>query len=235
MPCGDAALSVEFGTIIDRSLSEQVLTLDARLRAAALPGLIETVPTFRSLLITYDPLTLAPANLREAVEAALRDETDEPRRARRFEIPACYEPAHAPDLEEVAERTGLDPDEVVRTHAAIEYHVYMLGFLPGYPYMGDLPDALSLPRRAEPRVRVPAGSVAIATTMTAIYPVESPGGWHLIGRSPVRLFEPGREPPATLAPGDKVKFVPVSGEELEAIAAQVHAGIWSPACEELTS
>jgi inhibitor of KinA len=230
--CGDAALTVEFGDTIDREFSEAVLGLDGRLRACELAGLIETVPTFRSLLIEYDPLVLSLADVEVAVEAALLGERRESRPGRRFELPVCYEPAVAPDLEQVAARAGLDTDGVVRLHTGVDFHVYMIGFLPGFPYMGDLPEPLVQPRRQEPRVRLPAGSVAIATSMTAVYPLESPGGWHLIGRCPVRLFDPGNEPPALLAPGDTVRFTAIDGRELERLSAAAAEGSYVPQPQE---
>jgi KipI family sensor histidine kinase inhibitor len=136
----------------------------------------------------------------------------------------CYDPAFALDLEDVAARTGLAPSEVVESHSATTYHVYMIGFLPGYPYMGDLPARLALPRRENPRTQVPAGSVAIATTMTAVYTLQSPGGWHILGRTPAPLWNRRRSPPAVLAPGDKVRFAPVSLDEFERLAQRAAAG-----------
>lgn len=235
LPCGDTALAVEFGHQIDRAVNEAVLALDARLASMALEGIVETVPTFRSLLIHYDPLTLAPATLQGRVEEALASGGETARAERRWHIPACYEGDLAPDLDDVARETGLSTKEVVERHRAIEFHVYMLGFLPGYPYMGDLPEVLRLPRRVEPRVRVPPGSVAIAMAMTAVYPVESPGGWRLIGRSPVRLFDAGWEQPALLQPGDKVVFAPISPGEFETLRGDVEAGRFTPEHEVIAS
>jgi KipI family sensor histidine kinase inhibitor len=144
-----------------------------------------------------------------------------PRAARRWRIPVCYEDDYAPDLPEVARLTGLSPQEVVRLHSSAHYHVYMLGFLPGFAYLGDLPAALALPRRADPRVRVPAGSISIATSLTAIYPYESPGGWHLIGATPIRFFEARRMPPALLAAGDQVLFEPIDAAAFAALRHMV--------------
>jgi len=206
LPCGDTALVVEFGDRIDRGLSDRVLGLDARLRAARLPGVVESVPTFRSLMVHYDPLRTDTEALTAAIRALLAGELASGRARRLWRVPVCYEGELAPDLAEVAERTGLTSDRVVALHTEARYHVYMIGFLPGYPYMGDLAPALVLPRRSDPRTRVPPGSVSIATTMTAIYPVESPGGWHLIGTTPIKIFDHELSPPALLAPGDAVEF-----------------------------
>lgn len=223
LPAGDSAVIVEFGDCIDRLVSERVLRLSARVRAAKLPGVTETVPTFRSLLVHYDPAATESSQLTAALETLLDHDKGATKPATLWRIPACYAASHAPDLEDVAQRTGLSTAEVVALHSSTQFHIYMLGFVPGYPYMGDLPAPLVLPRRADPRIRVPAGSIAIATQMTAIYPLESPGGWHLIGSTPIRLFDVRWPQPALLSPGDAVRFEPVSAGEFEAIRAAVAA------------
>lgn len=214
---GDTAMVVEFGDGIDRALSDRVLRLGARVRAARLRGVVETVPTFRSLMVHYDPLSTDHGSLQRELGALLEDDDASTGEARLWRIPACYEAAYAPDLEEVAQRTGLTAAEVIRLHSGTLFHIYMIGFVPGYPYMGDLPPALVLPRRADPRVRVPPGSIAIASSMTAIYPLESPGGWHLIGTTPIRLFDASQPRPALFSPGDKVRFEPVDAPQFEEI------------------
>jgi len=220
---GDCALTVEFGDRVDHAVNDAVLRLDHALRAQPPAGLIEAVPTFRSLTIHYDPSATSRAALERAV-AHLVDRTDVRRRdVRYWRVPVCYEGVCAPDLEEVARLTRLAPAEIVALHYAPCYRVYMLGFLPGFPYLGDLPEALRLPRRAEPRLRVPAGSVSIATSLTAIYPYESPGGWHLVGMTPIRLFDPEHSPPALLAPGDAVVFEPIDTASFAAIRSAVAA------------
>ncbi|MEO1274383.1 MAG: 5-oxoprolinase subunit PxpB [Pseudomonadota bacterium] len=150
--------------------------------------------------------------------------------ARHWHLPACYEGEYAPDLEDVAERAGMTPAAVVDLHAGIAHHVYMIGFLPGAPYMGDLPASIDFPRRSDPRTKVPAGSVAIAVGLTVIYPVTSPGGWHLIGRTPVTLFDKaaGGEAPALLRPGDAVSFVPTPPDRYAEISRAAAAGDWQP-------
>jgi inhibitor of KinA len=221
---GDAALAVEFGERIDRALSERVLALYQRLAQAPPPGVVELVPTFRSLMVHYDPLRTSRAELAQLLEGMVHRLEGAARKARRWNIPVCYDPAYGLDLREVASRTGLDPVEVIARHCSVVYHVYMIGFTPGYPYMGDLPAQLELPRREDPRTHVPAGSVAIATTMTAVYTLPSPGGWHILGRTPVPLWNWTCNPPALLAPGDKVTFVPIAVDEFERIARQAQAG-----------
>lgn len=230
---GDAALTVEFGDAIDPALQARVNALDVaieRARAAGqLGGVIETVPTFRSLTVVYDPLLTRRATL----EAALSELIDAADHApvgdgRHWRLPACYGGAFGPDLADVAAATNLTPEAVIDAHSATEYVVYMLGFLPGFPFMGDVPAALQLPRRSEPRLRVPPGSIAIANGLTAIYPWESPGGWHLLGRCPVPLFDATRDAPALLAAGDRVRFTPVSVDEFDRLDAELKAGRLDP-------
>jgi KipI family sensor histidine kinase inhibitor len=209
LSAGDRALVVEFGDRVDRGLSERVLRLDAIIRSNPPVGIVETVPTFRSLAIYYDPLLTSRGELQSAI-VPLLDLGDKPRAgARLWLVPVCYEGEFAPDLAEVGRLTGLAPNDVVALHSGTRFHVYMLGFLPGFPYMGDLPPRLALPRRADPRLRVPAGSISIATSLTAIYPYESPGGWHLIGATPIRMFDLERPKPSLFAPGDAVTFQPI--------------------------
>jgi KipI family sensor histidine kinase inhibitor len=156
-------------------------------------------------------------------------------KARRWRVPVCYEGEHAPDLAYVAKETGLAAKEVVALHAGRPYHVYMIGFLPGLPYMGDLPERLVLPRRVDPRVRLPPGSVAIAMTMTIVYPLESPGGWHLIGATPVRLFDWRWPAPALLAPGDAVEFEPIGKGAFAKLARAVGHGDYEVPHERLSA
>jgi KipI family sensor histidine kinase inhibitor len=231
LSAGDRALIVEFGDRIDRELSSAVLRLAASIGAAAIPGIVETVPTFRSLLVHYDPVLTTRAAIERSI-ALLLDRAPEPRRnARLWHIPFCAEGDFAPDLAEVARLVGLTPEDVVARHSAVRYHVYMLGFLPGFPYLGDLPAELALPRRADPRLRAPAGSIAIATSLTAIYPFESPGGWHLIGTTPIRLFDLARPRPALLAAGDAVEFEPINGAAFAAIRRLVERGNYTAESE----
>ncbi len=225
LPAGDTALVIEFGDQIDRELNMWVLALDRRLREARIEGIVDCVPTFRSLLVHYDPLLLPAAALIVRVGNLMQDLRMTQAAGRVWRLPACYDASLAPDLDNVAARTGLSPAQVIERHSALTYHVYMLGFLPGQAYMGDLPPELALPRRESPRMRIPAGSLAIATTMTCIFPMETPCGWHLIGRSPVRLWERTLGSEALLAPGDKVSFAPISLREYEDLAARAAEGL----------
>ena len=224
LPAGDTALVVEFGDRVDRRVSMQVLALAARLAEARLDGVIETVPTFRSLMVCFEPLVISAVALATRIAELMpaAQATDGPRHV--WRLPACYDVSVAPDLAEVAAATGLSPAQVIERHSSVAYHIYMLGFLPGQAYMGDVPPELALPRHQVPRPRIPAGSLAIATTMTCIFPLETPCGWHLIGRSPVPLWLGGSQQRALLAPGDQVMFAPVSVREYERLLAQAAAG-----------
>jgi len=223
---GDSALLVEFGEGIDPAVNAQVMALDTRLARTSVPGLIETAPSFRSLMVVFDPLETDPARVAAAIRDSLGADGEAEAAGRRWRLPTCYEGDLAPDLSEVAARAGLSPDAVVARHTDMEHSVYMIGFLPGCPYLGDLPSEIDFPRRSDPRLRVPAGAVAIAVGLTVIYPVECPGGWHILGRTPVALFDPKSDPPALLAPGDRVRFAPVGRAEHDRIAAAVAAGEW---------
>jgi inhibitor of KinA len=221
LSAGDRALVVEFGDRVDRALSQDVLRLNDIIGSNAPSGVVETVPTFRSLMVHYDPLVTTRANLEREIGSLLDRDRGPRLGARLWRVPVCYEGEFAPDLAEVARLTGLSTDEVVALHSGTRFHIYMLGFLPGFAYMGDLPQALALPRRADPRSRVPAGSISIATSLTAVYPYESPGGWHLIGATPIRLFDAERPRPAFLAPGDAVNFEVIDPASFAAIRQAV--------------
>lgn len=218
---GEAALLVVLGDRVDPSVNARVYRIAARLLAGggAGPGLRRPVPAYASLLVPFDPERIEAAAARRAVEEVLADPAvEEPGpeagpgaagdRAP-VEIPVRYGGSDGPDLDEVAARLGRSLDEIVALHTAPVYRVFMIGFSPGFPYLGPLPSELELPRRAEPRSRVPAGSVAIAGRQTGIYPTESPGGWHLIGRTGERLWDPAADPPSRLDPGDLVRFVAI--------------------------
>lgn len=224
LPAGDAALVIEFGDSIDRGINSEVLALAHRLNQDPIEGLIEYVPTFRSLMLHYDPLALSASALTAHVVKLMRDLQSREISGRMWHLPVCYDARVAPDLDQVAARTGLSRAQVVEAHSAVTYHVYMLGFLPGMAYLGDLPEILVLPRLPTPRLKVPAGSLAIATTMTCIIPLETPSGWHLIGRSPISFLRWRPHPEALLAAGDKINFAPVSLDEYEQLSAQSASG-----------
>jgi inhibitor of KinA len=208
LPVGDAALVVEFGDEIHPDIHRRVLALDHALAADPFPGLRETVPTYRSLLVYYDPRQLSWDEARRLVANALARSTDTPMPdPREVEIPVVYGGEFGPDIGFVAAHTGLSEEEVVRLHTSVTYTVYMLGFAPGFVYLGGLPEALATPRLPTPRPSVPAGSVGIAGLQTGIYGLSTPGGWRLIGRTPLTMLDLNRQPPTLLQPGDRVRFV----------------------------
>lgn len=228
---GDTAFAIEFSARIAPEINALVHRTATLIAGSPPAGVIETVPTFRSLLVHYDPRLTSAATLQAALAELELGEAvlDAPRRV--WRVPVLYGGEAGPDLTEVAAATGLSEEAVVALHAGTLFRVYVQGFLPGFAYLGDLPAALDLPRLTTPRVRVPAGSVAIAQRMAGIYPVESPGGWRLIGHTPLRFFDPGLTPPTLFSPGDGVRFVPVEAAEHAAIRQAVSEGRYEPVCE----
>ena len=195
-----------------------------------LPGVVETVPTMRSLMVTYDPLATTRAELQPRIDALIARGLPAGMKTRQVSIPCCYDdPDFAPDLAEVAERSKKTPEQVIAAHLNSDFKVYVLGFMPGLAYVAGLDPSLYLPRRSQPRVRLPRSSVAIAMDMTTIYPFESPGGWHLIGRTPLWMFDQRRPQPVFLAPGDSLRFKRIDRKTFNRIAAEVEAGTldWS--------
>jgi len=228
LTAGDTALVIEFGEGVDRELSLWVLALARRLNEAELDGVAETVPTFRSLMVYYDPIALPTRTLVARIVELMEGVRPAEGVGRLWRLPVCYDSELAPDLDDVARRTGLTRAEVIERHTAVTYHVYMLGFLPGLAYLGDVSPELILPRYDAPRIRIPSGSVGIGMSMTCIFPRETPSGLHLIGRSPVALWRhqkgPGAEFGALLTPGDRVMFAPISLREHDEMLAKAAAG-----------
>jgi len=222
-PFGDAALLVHFEHTIDVLVNTQVLAACEGVRQAGIPGVRDVVPAYGSFAVHFDPVRTDLPLLREVVARAATAASPHPEQGHvtPVEIPVCYGGRFGPDLRTVAGWAGLDPDHVITLHASREYRVFMLGFLPGFPYMGSVDDRIAMPRRDTPRTRVAAGSVGIAGPQTGVYSFESPGGWQIIGRTPLLLFDSRNEPPALLAPGQRVRFRSVSSPEFEAIR---HAG-----------
>jgi len=234
LSCGDTAFTVEFGNEISPAINGQVMALHAAIAEAkakgGLAGVVETVPTMRSLMVTYDPLTTSRSILQPEIGGLLARGPKAGFKSRRVTVPCCYDDLEfAPDLAEVADRTKKSTQQVIAAHLASRFKVYVLGFMPGLAYIAGLDQSLYLPRRGQPRVRVPRSSVAIAMDMTTIYPFESPGGWHLIGRTPLWMFDQRREQPVFLAPGDELSFQRIDRRTYDRIAREVEAGAldWS--------
>jgi inhibitor of KinA len=223
-PLGDSAVVVTLGETLDAATAAAVQALVAALEVKPLPGLIESVPANASVTVYYDPARVPSTEgqppqerLRRWIEdRAAAAGRSEPVAGRLVIVPVCYGGEWGPDLETVGMEHGLSADEVVSVHSGAEYFVSAVGFTPGFPYLGGLPECLHTPRRKTPRTRVPAGSVAIGGTQTGIYPFETPGGWNLIGRTPWRLFNPHARPPTRLQVGDRVRFRPITSGEYAA-------------------
>ena len=231
LQAGDQALVVEFGDAIDAALNRLVQALDRRVAEARIDGVIETVPTYRSLMIVYDPLRIGSAALRKRLARLVPKKAEPDVPARRWTLPVAYGGEHGLDLEPVSRAHGLTTDEVIALHSGAEYRVYMIGFAPGLAYLGGLPEPLHTPRRNSPRLKVPAGSVSIGGIQAAVFSVEIPSGWHLLGRTPERLFDLRRAQPFLLGAGDCVRFRPIANEEYARLAARVERGETVAECE----
>ena len=229
LPTGDLALSVELGDDISVGVNTRVRALEFLIEQKALPGVVETVPTYRALQVYYDPRVVGYEALCRALTPLVEQAaaTAMPP-AREVELPCCYGGELGPDLEAAAARLELPIDELVRLHVEAEYLVYFIGFTPGLPYMTGAPARLTIPRLDTPRVKVPAGSVAIGGIQCCVYSVESPGGFWLLGRTPLRLYDPGGAEPILLRPGDRVRFRRVERPEFDDIGARVAAGTFRP-------
>ena len=207
-PLGDSALLVQLGDQIDPAINQRVHALAALIQHTTFDGVIETVPAYATLLIHYDPLILSYANIYEWVDTRLGQLNHADRRTPQlFEVPVRYGGEYGIDLQFVADFHHLPVEEVVRIHSGRTYTIYMMGFTPGFPDMGRLDDAIVTPRLEVPRTRVHTGTVAIAGSQTGIYPIDSPGGWRLIGHTSLQLFDPRSDSPFLFSPGDQVKFV----------------------------
>ena len=210
---GDASIVVEFAQEIDPAINARALAVGDAVRAARHPGVLDVVEGYCSVTVAFDPLRTAIEPLVAAIEEAAEHEPANGAPAVEVELPVCYGGSHGPDLDAVAAFAGCSPAEAAALHHGATYRVYMLGFLPGFAYMGSVDPRIAAPRRSRPRLRVPAGSVGIARFQTGVYPVEAPGGWHLIGRCPLRTFDPGASNPFLLQPGCAVRFVPITEAE----------------------
>ncbi|PKN34980.1 MAG: allophanate hydrolase [Deltaproteobacteria bacterium HGW-Deltaproteobacteria-19] len=215
---GDMALLVEYGDAIDPAINEKVRAVTTLLKRNLPEGVLAVVPAYRSLSLLYDPLRTSPDRLSKVLdelEGHLREVEIPPPRV--VEIPVCYGGEHGPDIHVVAEHNGLTPEEVIAIHSGTDYPIYMIGFTPGFCYLGGLDGRIATPRRETPRTLLPGGSVGIAEAQTGIYPVDSPGGWQIIGRTPLRLFAPEREMPFLYEAGERIRFVPIPEAEFDRI------------------
>ncbi len=222
VPAGDAAVLLEFGREIDEEVNKEAQRLAQALLMAPPEGVQGVVPAYTTLLIEYDPLITSADAVIDRAKSLTQLEAVRP--GRRFLVPTCYGGAFGPDLEEVAERLRLSPNAVVERHTAQDFRIFCLGFSPGFPLCGVLPADLETPRRPTPRPKVPAGSVGLAGRQTGVYPATSPGGWQLIGRTPVPLFDVRMDPPVVFHPGDSLRFVPITESEYRRLESAAASG-----------
>ncbi|QRG70091.1 5-oxoprolinase subunit PxpB [Brevibacillus choshinensis] len=223
-PLGDSGVVVKLGNEIDQCTHQKIKRLSALLQDEPFPGMVEIVPGYTTVTVYYDPILLYdPKGGSTPYERVLgflnpfiaRAQSGEAREPRLVEIPVCYGGEYGPDLEEVARYNGLEPEEVIRIHSGQDYLVHMIGFAPGFPYLGGLDERIATPRRSIPRTAIPQGSVGIGGSQTGVYPIVSPGGWNIIGRTALPLFRPENEPPSLLRAGDLVRFRPISPKDYD--------------------
>lgn len=228
-PAGDRALVLDFGNVIDVAVNDRVMAYRAAIEKAGIPGITEIVPTYRSLLILYDPavITYAPLTKRLLSPSGIKGASVSPH-YRLLQVPCLYGGEAGPDLASLADSKGMPEEEIIRLHSAPEYKVYMLGFLPGFVYLGGLDSRISAPRLATPRTLIPAGSVGIGGSQTGVYPVSSPGGWLLIGKTPLPFYDPESDTPILCRAGDHIRFIPVSRPEYDSILHDVAEGTYMP-------
>ena len=227
LPTGDTSVCVEFGNEISEKINSEIRAFNILLNEEKIKGIIETVPTYRSIMVHYDPGVIPYRTLIGRLKALTgkMDKVEIPP-SDVLEIPVLYGGEMGPDLAFVAQNAGISEDEVVKIHTSTEYLIYMLGFTPGFTYLGGMSDKIATQRLKQPRVKIPAGSVGIAGKQTGVYPIDSPGGWQLIGRTPVKMYDPDREVPILPQAGQYIKFKAVSQAEYDKIAEEVAKGTY---------
>lgn len=228
---GECGLVIEFGAAISPAINRLVQQLTELINSSSIKGIIEVVPTYRAVTVYFEPLVITRQELAACISSRLlkiNPPNGQAAAAKTVYVPVCYGGVMGPDLEYVARYTGLQSEQVIAVHTAQSYLVYMLGFTPGFPYLGGLPEQLAVPRQEKPRAKVPAGSVGIGGSQTGLYPVESPGEWWLIGRTPVKVFNPSNSQPFLFAQGDYLHFYAITVDEYFTIRREVEAGSYVP-------
>ncbi|BFL73217.1 5-oxoprolinase subunit PxpB [Anaerococcus nagyae] len=235
LPSGDSALVMEFGNEISKEINASISQVVNYLKDERLNGIVDILPTYRSILINYDPRVFTFDELVEKLDSIeIADTNLSDGNVRLIEIPTLYGGEYGPDISNVAENAGLSEDEVIKIHAGVDYLVYMMGFLPGFTYLGGLDERIATPRLSSPRLKIVPGSVGIAGTQTGMYPLESPGGWQLIGRTPVKLYDPSNpESPVFINAGDYIRYVSVDEQTYNKILEEVNAGTYKVNIKEV--
>lgn len=229
-PSGDHAITIEMGDRIDAGINQQVIALFQQLKGLNTPGVKDIIPAYHTLTVVYDPLSIKKnkqhATIYQQMEEWLLQHAtihaDAPASNRKMRIPVCYDAVFGLDLAFIAQSHGLSIDEVIQLHTARTYRVYLIGFLPGFAYMGTADERIATPRKISPRTMVPAGSVGIAAEQTGIYPFDSPGGWQLVGRTPFKMFDVNNASPCLLNPGDEVQFYPIDTDTFNQLSNNGH-------------
>ncbi len=228
LPLGDKAITVEFGNQISDEINNNVINLSLALEQSGLKAIEEIVPTYRSLLVYYNPLLIDFTTLRnkifDLINLNLSNQSELEKNKKVHVVPVCYGGEFGPDLNYVAQYNNLTEEDVIRLHCSVEYKIYMIGFAPGFPYLGGMPKSIATPRLETPRKLVRAGSVGIAGEQTGIYPLDDPGGWRIIGRTPLQLYNINKDPPISFKAGEYIKFQPISMEEYKYIESQIKTG-----------
>jgi 5-oxoprolinase (ATP-hydrolysing) subunit B len=224
LPAGDGAVTIEIADAIDPAINDMIVTIDRRIGKAAIDGIIETIPTYRSIQVVYDPTIIRFADLVPLLQALIPSEHEPPGERKRWRIPVNYGGENGIDLDYVASVHDLTTREVIEYHSAGEYRVYMIGFMPGFAYLGGLDQGLQTPRRENPRTVTPASSVSIGGIQAAIFSIPAPSGWHLLGKTPVRPFDIRREAPFLMEIGDLVHFEPIGRPEFDRLDALADKG-----------
>ena len=225
LTAGDSSILVEFGKVISPEINRKITAMVQLMKMQHIEGVVDIIPAFCSLLINYDPRVISYEEIKERMQHLLKmDAKMDEGKKKIYEIPVCYGGEFGPDIANIAQHAGLTEEEVIKIHSSRDYLIYMLGFLPGFCYLGGLDERIHTPRLANPRIKISAGSVGIGGSQTGIYPLDSPGGWQLMGMTPVKTYDPDREVPILLEAGDYIRFIPIDEEEYNRIKELVERG-----------
>lgn len=236
LPCGDCGITVNFGNEINEEINSLVTRFTSAAEKARIPGAVEYIPAFCSVTVIYDPLKTSAKELTRQLKRAQKHSAGgNDFKPVLYKIPVCYDDEFAPDMESVEKITGLAKEEIINIHTGRDYPIYMLGFLPGFAYLGDMDKRIAAPRLETPRVRIPRGSVGIGGNQTGIYPSDSPGGWRLIGKTPVRVYDEKKEDPILYRAGDRIRFIRITKEDFFRIDKECENGAYTVESTEVRS